>query len=236
MRIRRILLAICIIISFLWNGSGNVLAMNTGFSTENMAPNDQQIFLSNINLYLITEEPKKSTITCFDVNDNGLIVVGSEGSTKKSVSVYTSDGTFNYGYAFNCSGSFGVEWDDNNIIIYFVRSDVAALFDAAGTNLELKKIQDTTDNNSYWNHSVYSTQRTINEEQYSMRNNMGLLNIFASSYSQLIKTNSDGNTVIIYDASSEYTTRFVTIFIAVILFVAFIVLIIILQFKKLKKR
>ena len=236
MRIRRILLAICIIILFLWNGSGNVLAMNTGFSTENMAPNDQQIFLSNINLYLITEEPEKSTITCFDVNDNGLIVVGSEDSTKKSVSVYTSDGTFNYGYAFNCSGSFGVEWDDNNIIIYFVRSDVAALFDAAGTNLELKKIQDTTDNNSYWNHSVYSTQRTINEEQYSMRNNMGLLNIFASSYSQLIKTNSDGNTVIIYDVSSEYTTRFVTIFIAVILFVAFIVLIIILQFKKLKKR
>ncbi len=236
MRIRRILLILFIISVFLWNGSESALAMNTGFSTDNMESNDQQLFLSNINLSLITEEPKKNGITCFDVNDNGLIVIGSEASTKKSVSVYASDGTFKYGYAFNCSGSFGVEWDDNNIIIYFVRSDVAALFDATGTNLELKKIQDTTDNNSYWNHSVYSTQRTVNGSQYSMRNNMGLFNIFTSSYSQLIKTDADGNQITIYDVSSAHTTKFVIIFIAVILFVVLIVSKLILQFIKLNKK
>lgn len=209
--------------------------MNTGFSTDNMESNDKQTFLSNINLSLITEEPKKNAIRCFDVNDNGFIVIGSEDSTKKSVSVYAPDGTFKYGYAFNCSGSFGVEWDNNNIILYFVRSDVAALFDDEGKNIELKSIQDTTDNNSYWNNSVYSKQRTINGCQYTMRNNMGLFNTFSSSYSELIKTDASGNITTIYDVNSEYTTKFVITFIAVFLSAAIIISMLILKFIKLKK-
>lgn len=225
-----------IISVFLWNGSENASAMNTGFSTENINFNVQQTFLSNINLHLITDEPKKSAITCFDVNDNELIAVGSEKSTKKTVSVYASDGTFKYGYTFNCSGEFGVEWDDNNIIIYFVRSDIAALFDETGTNLELKKIQDTTDNNSYWNHSVYSTQRSVNEKQYNMKNNMGLFNIFAPSYSQLIKTETDGNIVTIYDASSTHTAKFAIVLIAIIVLVALAISTIVFQALKLRKK
>ena len=235
MGVKRILLTVFILFIFLWNGTSTVFAMNTGFSTEDMESGDQQIFLSNVKLSLITEEPEKQAITCFDVNDDGLVVVGSEDSTKKIVLVYDSDGTFQYGYAFNCSGSFGLEWDNNNIIIYFVRSSVAATFDARGTYLELKKIQDTTNNNYYWNHFVNATKRTINGEQYIMRNNMGLLNLFASSYSQLIKIDADENIINIYDVSSEYNIKFIVVFVAVILFLVFIASKVLLQFVKFQK-
>lgn len=234
MKIRRILLMLVIVSVFLCNENKSVLAMDTGFTTDNMELEDQKIFLSNINLSLITQEPPKNIITCFDVNDNGLIAVGTEDSAKKLVSIYTSDGIFKYGYVFDCEGSFGVEWDDNNIIIYFVRSGVAALFDEKGKNIDLKVIQDTIDNNSYWNHSVFSTQRTVNESQYTIKNNMGLFNIFSSSYSQLIRADTKGHINIIYDVSREYTVKFIMISIIVILFVVFVFSLLMLKFIKIK--
>ncbi len=209
--------------------------MNTGFSTEDMESGDQQIFLSNVKLSLITEEPEKQAITCFDVNDDGLVAVGSKDLTKKIVSVYDSAGTFQYGYTFDCSGSFGLEWDDHNIILYFARSNVAALFDASGSNLELKIIQNTTNNDDYWNHFVEATTRTMNEEQYIMRNHMGLLNLFASSYSQLIKIDGDENIIHIYDVGSEYNIKFMVVFVVVILFLIFVVAKVLLHFFKPEK-
>ena len=235
MRIRRILLALIIISVFIWNGSVNALAMNTGFSMEKMEHSEQENFLSNINLRLVTEEPEISSIECFDVNDNELVAVGSKNLSKRIVSVYAPDGTFKYGYAFECDGDFGIEWDDNNIIIYFVRSDVAALFDELGNNLEMQIIQDTMDNDSYWNHSVFSKQRTINGNKYTMRNN-GLLCFFSSSYSQLIKTDTQGNVKIIYDNSVAYTIEFIIKVIGVILFVALVVFIVVFQFFKRRKK
>ncbi len=109
MEVKRILLTGFILFIFLWNGTSTVFAMNTGFSTEAMESGDQQVFLSNVKLSLITEEPEKQVITCFDVNDDGLVAVGSKDLTKKIVLVYDSAGTFQYGYTFDCSGSFGLE-------------------------------------------------------------------------------------------------------------------------------
>lgn len=235
MRIRKILLMLFIITIFLWNANESVFAMNTGLSTENMDPQDQQIFLSNINLSLIKIEPKQNSISCFDVNDNGLIAIGSANSTDKSVLVYAPDGTFQYGYTFDCSGEFRLEWDDDNIIIYWVRSDVAVLVDEEGKIIEIKEIQNTMENNSYWNHFVSVRQRTVNGSQYTMKNNMGPFNIFASSYSQLIRTDADGNITTIYDISREYTVKFIIASIVVILCVVFGVWVLVLQTIHLRK-
>ena len=223
-----------LLLALFCNENGSALKMKTGFTTDNMALEEQNRFLSNINLSLITEEPSKNAITCFDVNDNGLIAIGSKNAKNKSVLVYTTNGHFKYGYAFNCDGDFGVEWDGSNLIIYFVRSDVAASFDETGKSIDLKIIQDTIDNNSYWNHVIYSTKKTMNGSQYIIRNNMGIFNIFAISYSQLIKKDSNGETII-YDVSKEYSIKFITIFIAIILFVGFVVSILILQFIRSRK-
>lgn len=232
---RRVTLALFILFILLWSGRASVFAMDTGFSTDNMDLDDQQYFLSSINLLLITEEPEKSPITCFDVNDSGEIVLGSQDSMKKLVTVYAPDGTFQYGYAFNCDGNFGVEWDGNNIILYFVRSDTAALFDPNGGNLELKRIRDTIDNNSYWNHSVFAEQKVAGGNQYAMRNEGGLRNLFASSYSQLIKTADDGSVITVYDAGDELAITTVIIIVAACLFVVLAAAIIIMQVIKLKK-
>lgn len=226
MSIKKILLSLLPVLLLLLGGVLNVAAMDTGFTTYDMESDKKQIFLSNIDMTLITSEPEKNSIICFDVNDDGLIIIGSGKREEKLLSVYTSDGAFQYGYKFNCSGSFGVEWNGNNVIVYFVRSDVAALFDNTGNNLELKMIEDTIDNNSYWNHFVYSVERTVNKEQYVMKNDMGLLNFFATSYSQVVKTDEAGNTTTVYDVNRPnlITTiilviLFLTVFLSVLIYV-----------------
>lgn len=234
MRILKLLAILCISLLFIHLGSVGTLAMTTGFSTEEVEPNIQQNFLSNINLKVTTEEPKNETISCFDVNEHELIAIGSEDSSKKTVSIYKNDGTFQYAYTFNCSGSFGVEWDDNNLIIYFVRSDIAASFDRNGTNLEIREIQDTIDNNSYWNHSVFSTRKSIDDKQYIIKNSMGLFNVFASSYSQLIETDNNKNIKLLYDVSKMYETRMIITFLSVVILGILTIVIIMLPFIKKK--
>lgn len=223
-----------LIYDFLNDRNDSTVETNTGFTTDDMALKEQQAFLSAIGLFLKKEEPNKEPIVCFDVNENGLIAIGTKDFEKEFISVYEPDGTFKYGYLFDCDGSFGIEWDHNNIVIYFVRSNVAGWFNEKGENVDLKIVQNTIDNSSYWNEVLHSTQRNVNGIQYTIQNNLGPFNIFAVSYSQLIKTDADGNTTILYDISNAYTIRFIIALLSAILFSGLAILIIVKQFIKLK--
>ena len=112
-------------------------AMNTGFSTSE-PDKKQQDFLSGNAISLTYEEPKKHIISCFDVSESGLVAVGSATYGNQYIYVYDATGKFQYGYAFNNPGSYGLQWDGSDLIIYFVRSDIAALVDSAGNIKELK--------------------------------------------------------------------------------------------------
>ncbi len=229
MKLKKIALILFVVSLTVCNGFINAFAMNTGFSTNKMSAEEQQVFLSNIKLSQMSDEPQKNAIVCFDVSNTGFIAIGSASLDNKYISVYDSSGEYLYGYVFNCNQSFGVQWDGTNIIIYFVRSDVAASFDSNGTNIELRIIEDTTENNSYWNHYVFSKEKTFDGNRYTIKNNMSLLNVFASSYSQLIKTDSNGNETIIYDVTKTQMPKTVLAIIAVLLFIVLVINVIIRQ-------
>ncbi len=206
---------ICVTIS-----SITALAMDTDFSTEHISPDKQKTFVQNIGISVFTEEPQKSAIDCFDIGENGFVAVGVDAGQAKKVCVYTLGGEFQYGYSFECSGSFGVEWDGENIIIYFVRSDVAVSVDPNGKVDDILKIQNTFENNSVWNNSVFATKKIVDNTEYTLKNDMGILNVFATAYSQLTVRDQGGKERIIYDVSQEYFIKTLCIVIAVIVFVA----------------
>ena len=101
-----------------------VSAMHTEFKTNELSSEEKNVIISNINILLTDEVPEKNTITCFDVNTNQLIAIGQNTSDRKTICIYSNEGVFQYAYTFNCSGDFGVEWDEENLNIYFVRSRV----------------------------------------------------------------------------------------------------------------
>ena len=179
--------------------SVDVFAMDTGFTTEPMSEEDTNTFLKNTNISLLTREPQRKAIECFDVREDGMIAIGF-GSY---VCIYSSDGVFQYGYSFETNGKIGVELNESALNIYFVRSDVAVAVNPKGEIRSVETIQNTTQNNSYWNHSVYLTKRKIGEMEYVLQNDMGPLDFFASSYSQLAIIEGNGKTRIIYDVNSE---------------------------------
>ena len=201
MRIRYIFIAILLLI-LLAAGGAKILAVNTGFSTEPLSEDDISTLLKNVSISMLTDEPSKKAIKCFSVNEDGLIAIGYGNSENKTVCIYTNDGVFKYGYSFKCSGSFGIELDKSVLNIYLVRSDVAIAVNSAGEVEGVLKIQNTSENNAYWNNCFFSTKREIGDTEYFLKNDMGIFNLFASSYSQLIIIDKNGEESIIYDVNS----------------------------------
>ncbi len=196
-----------------------VNAINTGFLTDELPEKVQNQFIENIDLRLIKSEPEKSSVVCFDVNENQMIAVGQKSTDRKVIGVYLSDGIFQYGYTFNCSGSFGVEWDKDNLNIYFVRSDVIISLDSDGNIVDIKSVKDTIDNNSYRNSLLYSTTLTVGNTTYLIRNDMGILNWIATSYSQIVVKDVAGAENVIYDVNSMQLLNTIISSIFVLVFV-----------------
>ncbi len=230
-----LLLSFVLLIVFFTNVI-EVKAMDTGFSTEDLSEETKTTFVSNINISSLKAKPEKRGILCFDVNEQGMIAVGQKGAQGKEVCVYTSQGEFLYGYAFNCNQSFGVEWDEQHVNIYFVRSDVIISLDSDGNILDIKAVQDTIDNNTYRNSLLYSTTRLVGDNTYLIRNDMGIFNWIASSYSQIITIDAMGTECIIYDVNSMQLANMIVTTGIVCVFVFVAMAVIVWQFIKLWRK
>ena len=212
-----------------------VNAMHTGFKTNELPSEEKNMFISNINILSIDEEPVKKTITCFDINSNQLIAIGQNTSDRKTICVYSNEGAFQYGYTFNCSGDFGVEWDEENLNIYFVRSSVIVSVTPKGEVLGAFEVQNTIENNSYVNHFVHATKKTMGNDEYFIRNDMGIFNWIATSYSQIVTIDATGSESIIYDVNSMQLTKTIVTISLICVFVFVAVAVVIWQFIKLRR-
>ena len=207
----------------------NASAMKTGFDTDALKQDEKKQVISNINLTMFEHEPQKKTIECFDVNKNGEIALGFGKSSNKIICIYSNDGEFQRGYSFVCDGKFGVEWNNDGLMLYLVRSDIKIMINQLGEIEDVVGIQNTIDNNSYWNKVVFATSRKNGDDMYVMENNGGILNVFASSSSQLVVENSNGEKQVLYDAGSVHISNSIICFIGVLMFLAIVVWVIISQ-------
>ncbi len=174
-------------------------ALNTGFSVVDISEEEQEKIEGNLQLTPITSEPIKYPVACFDMREDGMLVIGCEtGLDKQTICVY-HQGEFQYGYTFKSAGAFGVEWDGDLINLCFVRGDLVVSFDVNGQILQISKIEDTYANSSYWD-DVLAKEKSVQGQIYAIQNDLGILNMFAINYSQLTSTNADGQTTVLYDA------------------------------------
>lgn len=210
-------------------------AMNTGISTEPMSQTNVQKLQENLKLSVLAEEPQRETIRCFDVNEHGLIAIGCENVKGRTVCIYTSDGEYQYGYQFQCMGSFGVELIEDLLIIYLVRGDIALAIDSGGEIINAVRLQETAESNSNWIRQVFSKERKTDEYVYVLKNDLGIFNTFASSYSQLIKIDKNNEEYIIYDVNTDQLLRVIISIIGVLCFAGVVILVLIDQTTKQKK-
>ena len=198
-------LTIILLLSSIFLVSFNVNAMTTGFQTETISEERTEKILNNLDFSVEETEKSFNSISCFDISDNELIAIGVDDGYDKFINIYDENETFKYGYSFTDYGSFGFEFDNDNLIVYLVRSDLAVLLDREGKCLSIESILNTTDNNYYWNHSVFAKVKEHNDDKYYQTNGNGFLRIFSPSYSQLIKVSPDGTKTIIFNKSTDYS-------------------------------
>ena len=121
MNSRRVLFTLSFAIMFVFVLHVDVFAMNTGFTVESVPETEWESFVMGTDMS-ITTTVNTIPVVCFAVSDNGYIAIGTGRDTHKAVYVFDFDANFQYGYEFECYGMYGLEWDDNNLIIHYNRS------------------------------------------------------------------------------------------------------------------
>ena len=130
-------------------------------------------------------------IDCFDVNAHtGNILICCEGMMSiKTVEIYTSEGSFQYGYTFLDPGSIAAEWEGDNVIIYSVRGGYGTVVDREGNTIEVRSEID----NSYLNKEVCAGDKTVGGTKYRLR------------HSKLVRFAPDGSEITVFDRSGRRT-------------------------------
>lgn len=185
------------------NSMFSAYSMTNGFDVEPLTINESEKLIAGIMFKRINAETAKDSIECFDVNENGLIAIGSENHSTKTISVYTDDGVFQYAFEFEVDGSFGIEWIKDSLNVYFVRGAIGINIDPQGNILDVFAIKDTMENNSYWNNVVFSSTRNVNGTVYKIDNDLGIFNFVQSSYSRLVKISPNGEKIVLYDVGNS---------------------------------
>lgn len=211
-------ISVLIITIYLLNQSISVSAMNTGFNTEEVSTETYSNVISRIELKLLLDEPKKKPIVCFDVNGDKMIALGHSEHTAKTITIYSDTGIFLYGYSFVYDGSIGLKWDRENIILFLARSDIAILVDPQAQIKEIRKIVSSKENNSYWNNDVWAESRLVDNAEFIIRNDFGILNLFQNSYSQVVVLYPGEDETIIYDVGIKQLGDFLIFSLLIVLF------------------
>lgn len=231
---KHFILTVCLILLFLQSLGLNVCASTTSiFETTNLSENEISQIWQNINVRNSLDSISLSSIglpiVSFDVSENGMILLGFKGN---KVAVVDEDTVTNF-FEFSNDGSFYVQWNENNILLLLVRGSIIVELSSNGQFINMTKADENSIQNTYlWNQISKKNHLNNGEYFYCIKNKLGFLNIFSSSYSQLIKTDSNGNAIVIYDITKAQTTKTVCTIIVTILFFALVVLTIVLNIKR----
>ena len=222
-----IITVVCITLSLFFTTVTS--ALNTGVSTVELSDEQITTFTENVNITMLDEDicQNSSGALGFDVNSNGDLAIGCKLGDLSYVCIHDANNSFLYAYSFNTNGSFAFEWDENNLVIYFIRSGVVLSVDNNGKIVEINKIEDTVENSIYINSSVKALKKEVNSITYSMKNNK----IFSPSFSRIVATDNSGRETILFDKSTDHTILFILYFGIALTFILIVILTI---YKKVK--
>ena len=189
--------------------------------------------ISNLTFYEMTEEQRQSSlarigfviwpmdysdwaIECFDVREDGMVALGFNRSPgMKYVAVLNADGTFQYGCSFKAEGAFLVDWVGNDLGIYWVRGSLLGVFDDNGACISLRDAKTNAALSRYLN-QLRQPNRQVDGKTYTLRNDH-FLSWLSTDYGKLVRTDAQGNEMVLHEASGAALSGAATVCIIVIL-------------------
>lgn len=200
-----LIIAFTVIISM----SITTFAAPTPFIVDPLTEEEQATIIKNVPVKKIENLDWTNPIQSFDVNEDEMILLLFNRSDEYAVCVYNSDFEFQYGFSFNASGTIACEWSGNDIMVFFVRSDIYAKLDINGQWAEFYRVPLTAENNRLINSLFDKEEVSVKNIRYKIQNDMGILNLLQvdNNHSQLIKIDENNSETILYDINRLQTTR-----------------------------
>ncbi|MBQ8497530.1 MAG: hypothetical protein IJ489_08770 [Clostridia bacterium] len=172
-----------------------------------------------------------SPIINFDVSESGLIVLALEGD---QILVLDSSGNPIQSFTFDREGSYCVGWNKENILLYSNRSDIFIEFSLDGEFIDMIKHEPQS-----WKSSAFISDWqdirsiTFDGNTYTIENRAGVFNLLtAQRYAKLYKTDSDGNEIVLYDATKQLWSSIILTIGGIHLFVAIVLNVMVYQYEK----
>jgi len=209
-----ILFYLCIISSFL---SFSCIALDTGFITTEINEDSKKEYWDSISPVLSKIDPEHNhSIVCFDVNKNGDVAIGFDNL---SVAVFDKDGNYQYKITFSAMGSYYVTWNENNIVLLFIRGYFAIEIDNNGNLVDMYNIINCTKNNDIWRDLDNLTTKVSGDNKYEMKNDKSYLDIFTvQTHSKLVQVNEIGNEKVFYESTFAKKDEFNIISLIIMIF------------------
>ncbi|MBQ7850148.1 MAG: hypothetical protein IJ343_10530 [Clostridia bacterium] len=108
-------------------------------------------FLSRASFVCYPKDYAGRPVSCFDASEDGQrIALGfSLPDGLRYAAVLDAEGTFLYGFSFRCTGDFMLDWTTAGLGIFWVRSDVFAVFDESGDCLAMVEPESSSASSGY---------------------------------------------------------------------------------------
>lgn len=185
------LLISCVLLSLL------MITTVCGVSVSDVSSEQQQEYLQNLDIQVLTEEPEKAPFCCYNVSTSGVIAIGRDYNMRKAVVFYRADGTFYGGFSFEDSGSFFLHWKKDRLLLYLVRSSLVVTLCTDGT---VENVQ-ASDDVGHYRDVLCQTEQLVRGRRYSAKSISDVITFFTARYGKLVVTIGEGEEQVLYDAT-----------------------------------
>ena len=120
-----------------------------------------------------------------------------------------------YGYCFNASKFFAIEWAGDNLNILFSTQIMSVT--PKGEVIDVAIVNKSVENNTLRSHLSIGEKRTVDNITYTIHRAF-----LAPAYSKIVATDSNGNETVLYNVSGEQIWSTVPWIVFGVLFAAFV--------------
>ena len=215
----------CFVFVLLFGAARVYAASAYGFEADDLSAEEKQTIWLNINVQRISEFQNLTDfsvpIESFDVSEQGIILLKLKGNI---IVVSNEQGRILSCFEFQDEGSSYVKWNGTHILLLMERGNLIAELTQNGQMIDMvQEDASSIENNAKWNQISQTKSIHIRDADYVLQNRMGFLNFFASGFSQLLKKEQNGNTIMLYDSSKQQLARTIGIFALVFFFVILVI-------------
>ena len=153
---------------------------------------------------VIIEPSQKPKFYAFDVNSEGNIAIALNDSKLQGVLVYDKYGEYIFGLEIDSQGSIIVEWNEPNINVVFLRSNIIATYDSNGNCLNVARFIDNAQNGEYADYLRTSVTKTDGNDEFIVASEEDFWGTFSSQHKQLLRIDTNGSQMVIYESNISF--------------------------------